>query len=204
MFPLAQLCPSDRILRALRCSAGLALATGLTACGSAAAPAGAPAEPGRSASSATLACTTPHLRVTLDAGAAGAAAGSSYVPLVFDNASSASCTLGGYPAVTFAAGLAGPQIGTAAALARGIRAATLVLAPGSVAHAWLQILDVASYPASKCKSVQANGLRVALAGTPTAAFLAHPFQTCANGVAGSTVLAVFPVQAGPARRGTAP
>ena len=79
-----------------------------------------------------------------------------------------------------------------------------MLAPGAVAHAWLQIADVASYPASRCKPVQAGGLRVAVAGAQAAAFLPHSFQACADNMPGSTLLAVFPVQPGRAERGTAP
>ena len=67
-----------------------------------------------------------------------------------------------------------------------------------------EIADVASYPASTCKPVQAGGLRVAPSDTQAAAFLPHSFQACANSMPGSTLLAVFPVQPGQAVRGTAP
>lgn len=164
------------------------------------APARASASPGR----ALTACTTSGLKVTLDSGAAGVAAGSSLVPIEFSNASASSCTLSGYPAVTFAASAGGPQIGTAAVAEQHVRSVTLTLSPGGVAHAWLQITDVASYPARTCRPVQAGGLQVTLRGTPTAAYLPHSFQACANRMPGSAVLAVYPVQAGGASRGTAP
>jgi hypothetical protein len=197
----------------------LAAAVALTACGTARAPGSQAAPPSRAAShappsprassaatQAVSACSTSELQITLDSAAAGAAAGSSYVPLEFTNASGGTCTLTGYPAVVFAASVGGPQIGAAAQVAvqQTTRAATLVLAPGAVAHAWLQILDVANYPASQCKPMQASGLRVGLSGTQVAAFVAHPFQACANVLHGSDVLAVFPLQSGRARRGTAP
>ena len=136
--------------------------------------------------------------------AAGAAAGSSYVPLEFTNASGHACTLSGNPAVTFAAGIGGPSIGTAATAEPGVSPATVTLVPGGIAHAWLQIVAVVNYPASKCKPVQAGGLRVAVAAAQPAAFLPHSFPACANRMPGSTVLAVFPVQPGRARQGTAP
>jgi|HubBroStandDraft_2_1064218.scaffolds.fasta_scaffold57603_2 hypothetical protein len=164
------------------------------------ATAAAPGQPGRT----LAACASSELKVTLDSAAAGSAAGSSYVPLEFTNASASACTLSGYPAVSFASGAAGPQIGTSAATEQSTRAAALTLTPGAVAHAWLQIADVASYPAGTCKPVQASGLRVGFAGTQPAAFLAHAFQACQNATPGSSVLAVFPVQAGRATRGTAP
>jgi hypothetical protein len=213
--PLARAAPAPLVLASM----ALAAAASLTACGTKPAPGSQAAPPSRTAghaapgsgassqaTQAIAACSTSELQITLDSAAAGAAAGSSYVPLDFTNASGGSCTLTGYPAVVFASGVGGPQIGAAAQVAvqQETRAATLVLAPGAVAHAWLQVLDVANYPASQCKPEQASGLRVGLTGTAVAAFVAHPFQACANVLPGSDVLAVFPLQSGRARRGTAP
>ena len=97
-----------------------------------------------------------------------------------------------------------PQIGTEAVAEQDTHSAGITLAPGAVAHAWLQIADVASYPASRCKPVQAGGLRVALE-RPGGRLLAAPsFQACASSMPSSTLLAVFPVQPGHAKRGTAP
>lgn len=180
----------------------------LVGCGSTAGPgsgqAAPPARVSPTARARAIACKTTELQVTLDLAAAGVAAGSSYVPLEFTNASASACTLAGYPAVVFSSGVAGPQIGSAGSAQVSTHTSTLVLAPGGVAHAWLQILDVANYPSGQCKPVQASGLRVSFGGTQTAAYLAHPFQACQNVLRGSDVLAVFPVQPGRARRGTAP
>jgi hypothetical protein len=169
-------------------------------------PASVPAGPGTSTPAGATAsiCLTSELKVTLDSDAAGAAAGTSYMPLEFTNVSAGTCVLNGYPAVAFASGAGGPQIGTAATAAQAAHSAGITLGPGEIAHAWLQIADVASYPASKCKPVQASGLRVAPSGTQATAFLPHSFQACANSMPGSTLLAVFPVQPGQAQRGTAP
>ncbi len=216
-------------VRVAACAAMLAVAAAAAGCGSVAAPpAGrigghgggeadgqtasqqASASPVASASAAgqpghTLAaCASSELKVTLDVAAAGSAAGSSYVPLEFTNSSGSACTLSGYPAVSFASSADGPQIGTAAGPEQAARSAAFTLAPGGVAHAWLQIADVASYPVSTCRPVQASGLRVGFANAPSAAFLPHSFQACGNVTPGSSVLAVFPVQAGQASRGTAP
>jgi hypothetical protein len=203
---------------------------GLTACGSTEPSAGqaagsprastspaasptesSPASPaaGSRPAAALAECSVPALRVTLDGSAAGAAAGSSYVPLQFTNTSARSCTLPEYPAVAFASAAAGPPIGALATLAmgtpaKGARARTIVLARRAIAHAWLQIADTANYPAGSCQPVQAKGLLVSFAGTAPAAFLAHPFEACARTMRNSDVLAVFPVQAGRARRGTVP
>jgi hypothetical protein len=201
MFPYR---PSASIRHAARLGAGLTLAAALAACGSQGAPKSAAAEPSGHGSAGPAACASGSLHVALDAGAAGVAAGSSFVPLDFTNATRASCTLSGHPAVGFASSLAGPLIGTEGSAAKGVQSASLVLAPGEVAHAWLQILNVANYPADECKLAQASGLRVGFGSTQAATFLAHPFQACSSGTRGSDVLAVYPVQAGPAKRGTAP
>jgi hypothetical protein len=189
------------------------LATALTACGSATVPGstgsgttgpGATAPSAAGAGGTAAACRTGDVRVTLDAGAAGAAAGSSYVPLEFTNKSGRQCVVPSYPAVAFATAPGGPQIGTEAVAEQDTHSAGITLAPGAVAHAWLQIADVASYPASQCKPVLAGGLRVALERAQAGAFLPHSFQACASSMPGSTLLAVFPVQPGHAKRGTAP
>lgn len=204
-------------------AAALSLIAAVSACGSVAAPgAGQAAGTGHTATAGTTSpapsgargtpsgqavteCATSELKVTLDTSAAGVAAGSSYVPLEFTNASGRACVLSGYPAVTFASSAAGPQLGTTAeAVAKTVPVLAFTLAPGASAHAWLQIADVASYPADKCKPERANGLRVGFSSLESAAFLPHSFQACARAIAGSAGLAVFPVQAGQARRGTAP
>jgi hypothetical protein len=149
-------------------------------------------------------CSAPALRIRLDGSAAGAAAGNYYVPLEFTNTTVKSCTLPEYPAVAFTSDATGPPIGGAAALAPGAHARTTVLAPRAVAHSWLQIADVANYPASTCKPVQAKGLLVSFAGSAQAAFLGHPFLVCAKAMRGTDILYVFPVQTGRAKRGTAP
>jgi hypothetical protein len=177
------------------------VATAVTACGSLGPPGGSAARPPRAP---LAACATADLKVTLDVRSAGAAAGSSYVPLEFTNASRHACTVAGNPAVRFVTGIAGPQIGAAAIAEHDVNHATLMLAPGRMAHAWLQIVDVVNYPAGKCRPVQAGGLRVAVTAAQPATFLPHSFLACAQAMPGSTVLAVFPLQPGRPRQGTAP
>jgi hypothetical protein len=142
--------------------------------------------------------------IRVDTSAAGVAAGSSLLPLEFHNISSRACTLPGYAAVSFAAGSAGPDIGTPAVQENSSSAAALVLQPGTFAHAWLQITDAANYPASACKPVTAGGLRVSFTTTTGSAFVPQHVTACARQPQDSTVLAVFPLQAGKAKRGTAP
>ncbi len=60
-------------------------------------------------------CATSALRASVPTGQGNGAAGSSYYPIVFTNVSGASCTLYGYPGVSFVTGVGGSQIGIPAA-----------------------------------------------------------------------------------------
>jgi hypothetical protein len=162
----------------------------------------ATASPSGSAA-AGAACTAGVLRIRLDTAAAGAAAGTEYVPLEFTNTSSQPCELSGFPAVALTSGVAGQQIGTEAAVDRSIRATAVLLKPGGVAHAWLGIANVADLPASKCRPVTAAGFRVVVPGSESASYLAHPVPACKESASAGGILIVRPVQPGVARRGTA-
>jgi hypothetical protein len=148
-------------------------------------------------------CPAAGLRIRLDIAAAGVAAGSYYVPLEFTNTTGKACQLAGFPAVAFTSGRAGQQIGPEAAVDGVAQPAAVALAPGATAHAWLQVLAAASYPASKCHPVTAAGLRVEAPGTQSASYVAHRVPACKAALAGSQILTVHPVQPGRARRGTA-
>jgi hypothetical protein len=148
-------------------------------------------------------CPAAGLRIHLDTAAAGVAAGSYYVPLEFTNTTGRACQLAGFPAVAFTSGKAGQQIGPEAGADGVARPAAVTLAPGATAHAWLQVLDAASYPASQCHPVTAAGLRVEAPGTQSASYVAHRVPACKAALAGSQILTVHPVQPGRARRGTA-
>lgn len=168
------------------------------------APATTPAAiPTVTGSPAVSACSAAGLRVTLVTTAAGVAAGSSLVPLQFANTSGHLCKLAGYPEVSFQAGSAGQTIGRAAAPDRSVLADSVLLAPGGIAHAWLQVLDTANIPASQCHPVTADGLRVGLPGAAGAAYVAHTFAACAASVSGMQILTIQPVRVGPAQRGGA-
>jgi hypothetical protein len=165
---------------------------------------GAGAGPARStAPGAATGCTTASLRVTLDTGAAGAAAGTSFVPLDFTNISGGTCHLSGFPVVSFAASPAGRQVGATAVPDRSVAVRSVLLPPGATAHAWLQITDALNYPAKQCHPVTAAGLRVNLPGQDAVRYLKHQFPACAGTANGSDALVVQPIQSGRARHGTA-
>ncbi len=149
------------------------------------------------------ACTIADVQVTVDTHAAGAAAGSSYLPLDFTNTSSASCQLAGFPEVITASGRDGKQIGAAAAADTSAAAKVMVLTGGQTAHIWLRVVDVANIPKGQCGPVTAAGLRVGLPGGRQTTYIGHRILTCARRVQGTEVLTVEPFQPGSARPGTA-
>jgi hypothetical protein len=149
------------------------------------------------------ACAPATLRIRLDTAAAGVASGTEFVPLEFTNTSSQACELTGYPAVALTSGVTGQQIGTEAAVDRSVKATAVLLQPGGVAHAWLQIADVANLPAKTCRPITAAGFRVVVPGSESASYLAHRVPACKEPAQGAGILVVHPVQPGAARRGTA-
>jgi Protein of unknown function (DUF4232) len=142
-------------------------------------------------------CRSSGLLVAL--GAAGAAAGSEYLPIDFTNATAASCRLRGYPGVAFIAGIGGGRIGGAAARYAGLPVPRVVLAPGATAHAWLIVAAAANYPPPRCRPVTADWLRVRAPGQRGYDYVRHSFTACADG----SILTVQPVRPGPGGRGTA-
>ncbi|MGO9079265.1 MAG: DUF4232 domain-containing protein [Streptosporangiaceae bacterium] len=184
-----------------RSAAAAALVLLAAACGSGGRA--QPAAAGRPAGTSAGSCGGTGLRVVLDDAAAGAAAGSSFVPIDFTNTTRSRCHLSGYPAVALAASAAGSQIGVAAAPDRSRPARTVLLAPGGSAHAWLQVGDAMNYPAAQCRPVTARGLRVSLPGESGEHFLAHVFVACTKTPAHGRLLIIEPIERGTARRGTA-
>lgn len=166
--------------------------------------AGPPSQSAPATGALSVRCPPSALTVRLDTSAAGVAAGSSVVPLQIRNVSGRECTLPTYPAIWFASGTSGPAIGAAAAQLQVSSARTLPIRPGRYAHAWLQISAVASYPASSCRPVTAHGLRISFAQATAAVYVAARLPTCSRTPQGASILAVYPVEPGLARRGTAP
>lgn len=122
------------------------------------------------AGGAPSACRTGDLSVAL--GGRGGAAGSAYAPLVFTNTSSATCSLYGYPGVSYVAPSSGKQVGAAASRNPAHAATTVTLAPGQSAASLVQMANAANYPAARCSSTPVSGLRVYPPGQKTAAFVA--------------------------------
>ena len=169
-------------------------------------PAGSPAtsaapSPGAAASdqapsaqpqSGPPACATSALRVTV-AASDGAAAGSSYYPIQFDNVSGATCNLYGYPGVSFVTAAGGAQIGIPAKENPAHPRQFIDLAPGQVAHAELQVVVAENFPPADCSVVTAHWLRVYPPNQTSPLYASFTAQTCSKT---DSVLTVETVQAG--------
>jgi Protein of unknown function (DUF4232) len=121
----------------------------------------APATSTAASSGANVAgCATSALKAGVDVTKASAAAGSIYYPLDLTNISGSTCTLFGYPGVSFVTGPSGTILGRAAHRNPVTPAATVTLAPGQTAHATLQVAEAGNYDPSQCQPVTAHWLRV--------------------------------------------
>ncbi|MGH9060971.1 MAG: DUF4232 domain-containing protein, partial [Acidimicrobiales bacterium] len=141
-------------------------------------------------------CTAAQLRATLGSGQG--AAGSVYVPLVLTNSGTSSCSIYGYPGVSYVTSSGGQQVGAAATRSGGY-GAHITLAPGDSASATLRQVEGGNYPASECQPTPVAALRVYPPGATAAAFVALPGQTvgCAGNLpAGQSLLSISPLIAG--------
>lgn len=130
-------------------------------------------------------CTTLNLTAGLTNGSG--AAGTFYYDLVFTNGGSTSCTMFGYPGVSYVRGDGGTQTGDPAvrnATISGESSPTVVtLAPGGTAHAVVAEVDIANYPPTTCRPVEVRGLRVYPPDQSAALFVPQPTRGClATGV----------------------
>lgn len=134
-----------------------------------------------------LPCPTSALGVAL--GAPNGAAGSTYYVLTFTNTSKVSCTLTGYPGVSYVAGSQGTQIGAPAARLPGT-VTTVTVQSGASAFASLREVVAGNYPSS-CGLTNVAGLRIYPPNQTAALFVAQNTQGCSN--ASDLVLQVGPV-----------
>jgi hypothetical protein len=159
---------------------------------------------GTSGTAGLTACAASSLRVAVDAGQAGGAAGSTYVPVTFTNTSSSACGMYGFPGVSFVSAddSAGHQIGAAAQENPQFAKQSVKLPAGGVAHAWLQVTEAGNYPASSCQPITAHWLRVFAPGQTAAIYVSHSFDACSSSSA--PLLTVMPVRAGQGKQGITP
>jgi Protein of unknown function (DUF4232) len=139
-------------------------------------------------------CATSALQVSLGQG--NGAAGSSIVPLQFNNQSSSACTMFGFPGVSFVTGTGGSQIGASAAEDKSAARAAITLAPGAVAHALLRVADAQNFPAARCKLVTAHWLKIYPPGQTAPLYLKFTSAACSSTSTSVRVLNVQTVQSG--------
>lgn len=151
-------------------SAGGAASSGTTSPSTGSAASGSAA--GSGSGSAASRCAAASLAGSIEPGSGGAA-GSTIVHLALRNTGSTTCTLQGWPGVSFVGGSNGTQIGNAASEDRTSAHPTVTLAPGATAVAPLRITDTANYPAGECDPASADGLRVYPPGSRQSLFVRY-------------------------------
>jgi Protein of unknown function (DUF4232) len=167
--------------------------------------AAAPASPSASASAAATGCASSALKASVNVTQVGAAAGSFYYPIVFTNTSNTSCTMFGYPGVSFAASDGGARIGRAARREPAPPPSMVTLAPGGVAHATLQVGEAANYGPAQCKPVQAHWLKIYPPNQFAPIYAHFSTQACSAMLPRhGGQLAVFVVRPGAGKAGQAP
>ncbi|HVA59472.1 MAG TPA: DUF4232 domain-containing protein [Mycobacteriales bacterium] len=136
-------------------------------------------------------CPTRSLQAKV--GVSQGTAGSTYTVIDFTNLSNSTCTLYGYPGVSFAGGTPVTQIGVAAGESPTTPRTLVTLAAGATANALLRITDAGNYPAAECRLVTAQYLQIYPPNQTTPIYLGYTSQTCAKPV---RILTVSVIQAG--------
>ncbi len=153
------------------------------------------ASPSPSASpSGPAPCPSSGLQVTLGQG--NGAAGSTYYPLDFTNNSGASCTLFGYPGVSFVTSIGGSQIGSAASRNPALPSELVTIPPGGIAHATLQVVNAENFAASACHMVTAHWLKVYPPNQTAPLYVSFMAHACSEKAKRVDILAVEAVRPG--------
>jgi Protein of unknown function (DUF4232) len=210
MKELGAMTPSLTLAARLATVAALAGACALlAACGSTPAPgAAAPtrtvtieasASGPASAAAATTTSPTPSgpagclaSALTAHLGLSEGAAGTIYQVIVLTNTSSATCTLYGYPGVSFVTGVGGSQVGLPATKNPAVATALITLAPGGDADVLLAVHDAGAI--AECKITTVNWLRIYPPGDYGSIYVQYNTQACANPT--TSIMSVTPVRTG--------
>jgi hypothetical protein len=140
-------------------------------------------------------CPTRYLGVK--AGLSQGTAGSIYQVIDFTNISNVSCTLYGYPGISFAStGSSGGQIGLAAKENPTPPRELVTLAPGATANALLRIVDAGNFSPATCGMVTAHWLSIYPPNQTTPVYLSYTSPTCSKQVQILTVNVVQPGSGG--------
>jgi Protein of unknown function (DUF4232) len=203
--------PSLTYAARLSAAAAIAGACGLlTACGSTAAPGAAPTKTVtiQATSSAAASTSAPAAAATSSApagpsgclasglqpqlGVSQGTAGTIYQVVVLTNTSNATCTLYGYPGVSFVTGIGGSQVGKPATKNPVVAKELVTLAPGAKADILLAIHDPGAIP--HCQITTVDWLRIYPPGDYGSVYVQYNTQACAN--TSRSIMSVSPVRAG--------
>ncbi len=105
---------------------------------------------------------TPECKVAdlkLSFGGGEGAAGTTYRNLVFTNKGTRTCTMQGYPGVSYVTGDDGRQVGPAAYRV-GEKGPVITLKPGGTAFTPIGFVQVANYDPAVCRPTEVRGLRI--------------------------------------------
>jgi hypothetical protein len=156
--------------------------TTVTSTATAPPPAVTPTTTVRPRPAASSVCSVGDLDVSL--GATEGAAGTVYRALVFTNTGGRTCTIQGFPGVSYVAGDDGHQVG-AAATRVGDKGPAMTLRPGVTAAAPVGFVNVGNFDPETCLPTVVRGLRVYPPHDTKSEFV--PFETtgCAGDLVGS-------------------
>ncbi|HUD77297.1 MAG TPA: DUF4232 domain-containing protein [Streptosporangiaceae bacterium] len=154
-------------------------------------PSGPATEP---AAAGPAACPASGLKITI--GSPSGAAGSLYYTLDFTNISGVTCTMYGYPGVSFATGPGGRVIGLPAVRDSAFAPSLVTVSPGRTAHASLQVQVAQSYPAPLCKPVTAHWLQIYPPASYVAGYVGLTAVTCRGHIQSGSTLGIYVIRPG--------
>jgi hypothetical protein len=144
------------------------------------------------ATGSTTECKVADLKLSFGGG--DHAAGTAYRALVFTNKGSRTCTIQGFPGVSYVTGDDGHQVGPAA-FRNGKKGPVVTLKPGASAFSDIGFVEVRNYDPAVCKPTEVRGLRVYPPHEYNSMFIAAPGTGCAGTPPGNQ-LTVATVQPG--------
>ncbi|MGH3305439.1 MAG: DUF4232 domain-containing protein, partial [Streptosporangiaceae bacterium] len=127
-------------------------------------------------------------------GVSEGAAGTLYQVVVLTNTSASTCSLYGYPGVSFVTGIGGQQVGAAARRDLLVPSALVTLPPGGQANMLIGLHDAGNYPPSQCQQASVNWLRIYPPGDYGSVYVQYQAQTCARRA--EVILSVTAVRTG--------
>lgn len=133
-----------------------------------------PANPPAAPPAGSDECKAADLDVTL--GASEGTAGTTYRALVFTNSGGRTCTIQGFPGVSFVAGEDGHQVGQPAVRV-GEKGPVITIKPGAAATSPVGFVSIGNYDPAQCVPTPVRGLRVYPPHDTAAEFV--PFETTA-------------------------